>query len=118
MPSLRGKVKAPAVSRLRAELREIGFYDRVARRLPADQTGVLIDGVEAGGPAGLAHLQGGDLVVSLGRERVTDPNSLSQALDRALARTGERLITLEVIRGSETRIFYLDRTWLDITRKD
>ncbi len=117
-PTNTAGLRTLAVSRLRAELREIGFYDRVARRLPADQTGVLIDGVEAGGPAGLAHLQGGDLVVSLGRERVTDPNSLSQALDRALARTGERLITLEVIRGSETRIFYLDRTWLDITRKD
>lgn len=117
-PTNTAGLKTLAVSRLRAELRELGFYDRVARRLPADQSGVLIDGVEPGGPAGLAHLQGGDLVIRLEHERVRDPQSLSQALDRALARNGERLIALEVIRGSETRIFYLDRTWLDITKKD
>jgi len=117
-PTNTAGLKTLAVSRLRAELREMGFYDRVARRLPANQTGVLIDGVEAGGPAGLAHLQGGDLLVSLERERVTDPQSLSQALDRALAHDGKRLIALEVMRGSETRIFYLDRTWLEITKKD
>jgi S1-C subfamily serine protease len=101
-----------ALTRLRAQLRDFGFYDRAARRLPADQAGVVVDGVEAGGPAGLAHLKSGDIVVSLGDRAVGDVGGLAQALDAALANGNGSVIPLVVIRGQETRILYLERYWL------
>jgi serine protease Do len=102
-----------ALTRLRAQLREFGFYDRAARRLPATQTGVIVDGVEAGGPAGLAHLQGGDVIISLGGRPVDDLAGLAAALDAALADgNGGSVIPVQVIRGQEVRILYLERYWL------
>ena len=104
-----------ALTRLRAQLREIGFYDRAARRLPAGQAGVVVDGVEAGGPAGLAHLNGGDIIISLGGAPVRDLTGLAQALDAALAKGNGSVLPLQVIRGGETRILYLERYWLTET---
>lgn len=104
-----------ALTRLRAQLREFGFYDRAARRLPASQAGVVVDGVEAGGPAGLAHMQGGDVIISLADQPVADLSDLNTALDAALAKGNGSVIPLQVIRGSETRILYLERYWLTET---
>jgi serine protease Do len=104
-----------ALTRLRAQLREMGFYDRAARRLPASQAGVVVDGVEAGGPAGLAHLAGGDIIISLGGTPVRDLAGLAEALDRALAKGNGSVVPLQVIRGGETRILYLERYWLTET---
>ncbi|KFN50860.1 PDZ domain-containing protein [Arenimonas composti] len=101
-----------ALGRLRAQLRELGFYDRAARRLPADQAGVVVDGVEPGGPAGLAHLAGGDVIVAVGGRVVRDLDSLVAAVDAALAEGNGSVIPLQVIRGQETRVLYLERYWL------
>jgi S1-C subfamily serine protease len=101
-----------AVTRLRAQLRELGFYDRVSAKLPSDARGVFVDGVESGGAAGLAHLRRGDVIVSLGGRAVDTPAQLSQALDAELAGSGEALIPLRVIRGGDVRILYLERYWL------
>jgi serine protease Do len=101
-----------ALTRLRAQLREMGFYDRAARRLPASQAGVVVDGVEGGGPAGLAHLKGGDIIIRLHDQPVSDLSSLSRALEAALANGNGSVIPVQVIRGSETRILYLERYWL------
>ena len=102
-----------AVTRLRAQLRELGFYDRVNAKLAGDAQGVIVDGVESGGAAGLAHLRRGDVIVGLGAQPVRTPAQLSQALDAALAASGDALIPLQVVRGGDTRILYLERYWLD-----
>jgi S1-C subfamily serine protease len=101
-----------AVTRLRAQLRELGFYDRVSAKLPRDAVGVIVDGVESGGAAGLAHLRRGDVIVSLGARPVETPAQLSKALDAELAESGDELIPLQVIRGGDVRILYLERYWL------
>jgi len=103
-----------AVARLRAQLRELGFYDRVAMKLATDRAGVFIDGVESGGAAGLAHLKRGDVIVRLGERAVNTPTDLSAALEQALAAPGTGLIPLQVIRGNQTRILYLERYWLNV----
>jgi serine protease Do len=101
-----------AVTRLRAQLRELGFYDRVSAKLPGDARGVIVDGVESGGAAGLAHLRRGDVIVRLGSRAVETPAQLSQALDAEIAASGDALIPLQVIRGGDVRILYLERYWL------
>jgi S1-C subfamily serine protease len=114
-PTNTSGLRTLALTRLRAQLREFGFYDRAARRLPASQAGVVVDGVEAGGPAGLAHLQGGDIIISLADQPVRDLSGLASALDTALAKGNGRVIPLQVLRGPETRILYLERYWLTET---
>lgn len=104
-----------AVASLRVQLRELGFYDRVALKLPSDRRGVILDGVEGGGAAGLAHLKRGDVIIELNEQPVGSPEELSTALTRALSSNGGNLIPLQVIRGNQTRIVYLERYWLTST---
>ena len=107
-----------AETRLRAQLRELGFYDRVAAKLPERTEGVFVEGVESGGAAGLAHLHRGDVVTSLDGKAVTSPKELSAALAAVLAKDSNRPIPLQVIRGYQTRILYLERYWLRADSKD
>ncbi len=100
------------LSKLRVEIRELGFYDRVNGHLPVGQKGVILDGVESGGPAGLAHLQRADVVIRLGKNDVDSVESLRKGLDAALASKSNALIPIIVIRGSENRVLYLDPYWL------
>ncbi|CAN5240171.1 hypothetical protein BH11PSE14_BH11PSE14_20310 [soil metagenome] len=112
-PTETSGLRTLAIGRLRAQLRELGFYDRVALRLPSTAQGVYIDGVESGGAAGLAHLKRGDVVTRLGDTDVNDPTKLSRALEQALAARKDGLIPLMVIRGNQTKILYLERYWLN-----
>ena len=114
-PANTASLRTLALTRLRAQTRELGFFDRAARDLPSSQKGVMVDGVEAGGPAGLAHLQRGDIIVRLGDQAVVDLGSLQTALDAALEKGNGRVIPVQVLRGAETRILYLERYWLTET---
>lgn len=104
-------LKTLRMTKLRVQAREISFYDRVARRLPADQIGVVMDSVERGGPAGLAHLRAGDIVASLGGRPTPNLDAFSAAFEAAL-KTSTTAIPIHVVRGSEVRILFLDRSWL------
>ncbi|MGL6289473.1 MAG: PDZ domain-containing protein, partial [Silanimonas sp.] len=99
------------VSMLRAQFRELGFHDRVERELPVDQPGVLLQVVEGGGAAGLAHLKAGDVVVRIGRQTVDGLDRLRPALQAALADGGERF-AVEILRRGETRIVQVERRWI------
>jgi serine protease Do len=107
-----------AETKLRAQLRELGFYDRVAAKLPEKTQGVFVEGVEPGGAAGLAHLHRGDVVTSLDGKPVTSPKELTAALAAVLAKDSNRPIPIQVIRGYQTRILYLERYWLLADSKD
>ena len=99
------------VSMLRAQFRELGFHDRVERELPLDQPGVLLQVVEGGGAAGLAHLKAGDVVVRIGEQTVDGLDRLRPALQAALAGDAERF-TVDVLRRGEARIVQIERRWI------
>ncbi len=104
-------LKVLQVSKLRIQARELSFYDRVARHLPSDQNGVFISTVESGGPGGLAHIKGGDIVLSLDGHATPDLDAFSAALALAL-KSHTQAIPIRVVRGAEVRLLFLDRSWL------
>ncbi|MEO8743504.1 MAG: PDZ domain-containing protein, partial [Lysobacteraceae bacterium] len=104
-------LKALQVTKLRIEARELSFYDRVARHMPTDQSGVYIDSVESGGPGGLAHIKSGDIVLSLDEHATPDLEAFSAALELAL-KSHSQAIPIRVVRGAEVRLLFLDRSWL------
>jgi S1-C subfamily serine protease len=106
-------LKTQNISRLRIEVRELGFYDRVNAQLASNQNGVILDGVESGGPAGLAHLQRSDIITAVGYVATPNLQTLSSALEQSLKSTTKALIPITVIRGSESRVLYLDPYWLN-----
>lgn len=99
------------VARLRIQLRELSFFDRVARHLDVGRKGVLVATVERGGPGGLAHLKDGDIVLSLDGRPTPDLAGFSAALDQTL-KSHDPAIAFEVMRGAEVRMLFLDRSWL------
>ncbi|HTA65211.1 MAG TPA: PDZ domain-containing protein [Xanthomonadaceae bacterium] len=104
-------LKVLQVSKLGIQARELSFYDRVERHLPADQKGVYVSTVESGGPGGLAHLRGGDIVLSLDGHATPDLDAFSAALTQAL-QSHTPAIPILVVRGAEVSLLFLDRSWL------
>ena len=75
----------------------------VARRLRRsvglpDRDGVLIQGVEEGGPAARAGIVDGDLIVSVAGKPVTDADELVEAM----AAAGDTF-EVKIVRGVEER---------------
>ena len=65
-------------------VRDIAAADRVSARLPADQSGVLVDAVREGGWAALGHLADGDMLLTIDGEPVADV----EAVQRKMAQRG------------------------------
>jgi len=101
--------------RLRTQLRELGFFDRVERELPLDQAGVLVQSVEPGGPAGLAHLRAGDVIVRIGGQRIDGLDSVGPALETVTDGEGPARIPVSILRQGEARILQLERHWFQET---
>jgi serine protease Do len=71
---------------------------QVAEALGVPAAGLLIDGVEAGGLAEAAGLQGGDIILAVGGTDLTGPGDLAFAVARALG-LGELTVTAQ--RGGD-----------------
>lgn len=99
------------VSILRAQFRELGFHDRVERDLPLDQRGVLLQVVEGGGAAGLAHLKAGDVIVRIAGQPVGELDRVRPALEAALSAQSERF-SVDILRHGEARIVQIERRWI------
>ena len=109
-------IPAAAVNRVVDELQRRGRIPRaylgvstqpvrlpepVRQRLNLDQqTAVIVVEVQSGSPAAAAGLTIGDVIVSLGATRITDPTDLKSTLRPD--RVGES-ITASVLRGGEPR---------------
>jgi S1-C subfamily serine protease len=75
--------------------------EALRQRLNLDQqTAVIVVEVQPGSPAAAADLSIGDVIVTLGATRVTDPTDLKAVLRPD--RVGER-ITASLLRGGELR---------------
>ncbi len=68
---------------------------QIAKALGVKVAGLLVDGVEAGGLAETAGLQGGDIIVAADGQDLTEPGSLAFAMARAGA---ENLMRLGILR--------------------
>jgi serine protease Do len=91
-------------------VRDIAAADRVSSRLPADQSGVLVDAVREGGWAALGHLADGDMLLTIDGEAVADV----EAVQRKMARVAEarpRSVVFKVRRGIRTFFVELETGW-------
>ena len=91
-------------------VRDIAAADRVSARLPADQSGVLVDAVREGGWAALGHLADGDMLLTIDGEAVPDV----EAVQRKMARVAEakpRSVVFKVRRGIRTFFVELETGW-------
>ena len=91
-------------------VRDIAAADRVSARLPADQSGVLVDAVREGGWAALGHLADGDILLTIDGEAIADV----EAVQRKMAKVAEakpHSVVLRVRRGIRTFFVELETGW-------
>src|SRR5438093_13778990 len=60
--------------------RDISFLDRLRNRWSEQESGAVVSQVETGGWAAVAGLQAGDLIQSVGGQRVAEPKDLQPLL--------------------------------------
>ncbi len=109
-PDAGGSLKSLQVDWLDLGVRALGFFDRIDRRLPADARGVVVERVEAGGLAGLAHLETGDVVLKVNDVAIGDIDGFARATDRKSLLPGVSMSFL-VLRAQRTRLLFLDAGW-------
>ena len=91
-------------------VRDIAAADRVSSRLPADQSGVLVDAVREGGWAALGHLADGDILLTIDDEAIANV----EAVQRKMAQVAEakpRSVVFRVRRGIRTFFVELETGW-------
>jgi serine protease Do len=91
-------------------VRDIAAADRVSARLPADQTGVLVDAVREGGWAALGHLADGDVLLTIDGESVADVEAVQKKMAQ-VAEAKPRSVVLRVRRGIRTFFVELETGW-------
>jgi serine protease Do len=91
-------------------VRDLAAADRVSSRLPADQTGVLVDAVREGGWAALGHLADGDVLLTIDGDPVADVEAVQRRMAR-IADTRPRSVVFKVRRGIRTFFVELETGW-------
>lgn len=109
-PDADGSLASLQVDWLDLGVRALGFFDRIDRRLPAAAKGVVVERVEAGGLAGLAHLETGDVVLKVNDFSIGGIDDFARASDRKSLQPGSSMSFL-VLRAQRTRLLFLDAGW-------
>jgi S1-C subfamily serine protease len=91
-------------------VRDIAAADRLAARIPVDQTGVFVDAVREGGWAALGHLADGDVVLAIDGEAVADVEAVQKKM-ASVAEARPRSLVLKVRRGIRTFFVELETGW-------
>jgi serine protease Do len=109
-PRLPREMKKYEDTNFEFRVRDIAAADRVSARLPADQTGVLVDAVREGGWAALGHLADGDMLLTVDGEPVPDVEAVQKKMAR-IAEAKPRTVVLRVRRGIRTFFVELETGW-------
>ena len=91
-------------------MRDIAAADRVSSRLPADQSGVLVDAVREGGWAALGHLADGDMLLTIDGDAVADVEAVQRKMAQ-VAQAKPRTVVFRVRRGIRTFFVELETSW-------
>ncbi|MCW5765729.1 MAG: PDZ domain-containing protein [Phycisphaeraceae bacterium] len=91
-------------------VRELTFFDRDDNNWDDSVQGVLVEGAERAGWAGLAGVGGGDLLQRVGPYEVTDLASYRKAMEQIAKDQPERVVFV-VLRGTRTHFKFAEPDW-------
>jgi serine protease Do len=91
-------------------VRDLSFADRMAKDLPEDLKGVLVERVESAGWAAIAHISTGDILLSIDGVPVPDVATAKKILNEAETKKTARLIFF-IRRGVHTIYAEVEPNW-------
>ena len=109
-PRLPREMKKYEDTNFEFRVRDIAAADRVSARLPANQTGVLVDAVREGGWAALGHLADGDMLLSIDGKAMPDVEAVQKKMTQ-IAEARPATVVLRVRRGIRTFFVELETGW-------
>lgn len=107
-------IRQPAWGLLVRELTQDVVY---LANLPPDMAGVVVDGVEPGGPAQAAGLQPGDIIRELNSTPVDSLGAYGEAIDQLASMRSEKIV-LFIQRNQRTGFTTLEPDWRLPARED
>jgi len=91
-------------------VRELTFFDRDDNRWDDSVQGVLVEGGEQAGWAGLAGVYPGDVIQRVNEAPITDLASWRRAME-AVAKAQPERVTFVVLRGKRTQFKFAEPEW-------
>ena len=93
-------------------VRDVAFLDRVREGWEEDQGGALVDAVDEGGWAALAHLSGGDLILAVDGRPIPDVASFEDMMKK-IADDSPKSVVFQVLRRIHKLYIELEPSWED-----
>jgi S1-C subfamily serine protease len=91
-------------------VREIAFIDRIENQWGMEEKGVIVEAVDEGGLAAIAHLAVDDLIVEVDAERVEDVESFEEKMKKVGEKRPESVV-FKVVRGTHTLFIEVMCMW-------
>ena len=98
-------------------VREITFFDRDEDQWDDTVKGVLVTSVENVGWAGLAGVQGGDLIQKIAGTEITSVDDFRKVMERLAKEQPERVVFV-VLRYNRTAFLFAEPEWKPKTKDD
>ncbi len=109
-PQLPHEMKKYVDNNLDVTVRDVAVIDRINEAWKNEQRGVVVDTVQEGGWASLAHLAVGDLILMVNDKNIQDVRSFEEAMNDMNIKK-PRVIVFQVLRGVHSMFVELETSW-------
>jgi serine protease Do len=109
-PKLVGQAETKEIESLGFTARELTFDTREAQKLDPDTTGVVVNDIDPAGPAGIAELSPGDIILKVDGEPVEGLEDFTEKVN-AMEEAGQEETVFFVHRDGQTLFTNLKPEW-------
>jgi len=109
-PELAREMKRYRDEAFEFEVRNVAFSDRALEKWPLDLEGVLVESVDQGGWSALGHLSGGDLLLEIDGEKVSNVKEVKAKME-GLAKKQPDSVVFQVLRGIHRLYLEIKPAW-------
>jgi serine protease Do len=109
-PKLPHEMKKYIDNNLDVTVRDVAVIDRIKEAWNNEQRGVVVDAVQEGGWASLAHLAVGDLILVVNDKHIQDVSSFEEAMNDMNIKK-PKVIVFQVLRGVHNMFIELETSW-------
>lgn len=112
-PKLAREMKEYRDENFEFQVRDMAFWDRVREDWEEDKRGALVEAVDEGGWAALAHLGAGDLILAVDGEPIADVESL-EAIMKKIAEEKPQSVVFQIQRKIHKLYIELEPSWEEV----
>ena len=109
-PKLAREMKRYRDEAFEFEVRDVAFSDRALEKWPLDLEGVLVESVDQGGWSALGHLSGGDLLLNINGQAVSNVKHVKSQMEK-ISEDQSNVVVFQVLRGIHRLYLEIKPAW-------